>query len=114
MSRWLFQLSYGPFPLIIFDPQGVSTLPGTKFGVLSSEFGAFLIAGPFKRNLSELQETLQLLRPAGVSQLSQGLRLNLSNPLPGDFKILPDLFQGMVIFFSNAETHPQNFFLSRG
>ena len=37
MSRWLFQLSYGPFFYYIPFPRGVNPALNMKFGVLSSE-----------------------------------------------------------------------------
>src|SRR5262245_45490481 len=51
----------------------------------------------------------QLLAPARMTQLAQGLGFNLANPFAGDFEILTDLFKGMVGGFADTKTLPQHF-----
>ena len=52
----------------------------------------------------------ELFAAGGVTQLSQGLGLDLPDTLPGHVKVLPDLLQGMIPAFPDAKAHFQDFF----
>src|SRR4030042_3544255 len=65
---------------------------------------------PFEGSLF-FDKALQLPGPAVVFQLFQGLHLNLPDPFPGDIEVLPTLFQSMVMFLSDAKSHPQDLLL---
>ena len=43
---------------------------------------------------NSVQKVLQLLRPAGVAELAQGLGFDLADALAGDVELLAHLFQG--------------------
>ena len=106
MSRWLCQLSYGPFAStakirILFNDvylrNFVYILAAIFFVkrnipavVISppSGFDSFL---PAPTRSSAINKTLEFLAPAGVSKLSQGLGFDLPNALPGYQKILAHL-----------------------
>ena len=47
-------------------------------------------------------------------QLSQGLRLNLSDSFAGDGQMPAHFFKGMVSIHANPESHPDDLFLFGG
>ena len=49
------------------------------------------------------RKSLQLLRSAGMAELPEGLRLDLSYALPGDAEVSADLFEGAVAAVLEAE-----------
>src|SRR5208282_268759 len=55
-------------------------------------------------------KTLQLLAPAGMAKLAQGLGFYLPDALPGYRKVLTDLFQGMVRLFADSKAHAEDLF----
>src|SRR5215204_337806 len=62
---------------------------------------------------SALDEALQLLRAARVTQLAQRLRLDLADALASYFEVLSDFFERVVALLADAEAHAQNLFLAR-
>jgi len=48
-----------------------------------------------------------------MTQFPKSLGLDLPDPFPGDIKVLPHFFEGVIGFFIDAETHLQDF-LFRG
>src|SRR5437879_4963609 len=62
---------------------------------------------------SGLQEAPELLRARRMTELAQGLGLDLSNPLARDGEVLPDLFQRVLAAVGEAEAQPQHLLLAR-
>src|SRR5579875_856484 len=60
-----------------------------------------------------LEERLQLVRPARVTQLAQRLRLDLANALARHVELLADFLERMVRAHLDAEAHPQHLRLTR-
>ena len=103
MSRWLCQLSYGPFAStakirILFNDAyrrnfvyilaAIFFVKGNIPAVVVSQppgFDSFL---PVLTRSSAINKTLEFLPPAGVSKLSQSLGFDLTDALPGYQKIL--------------------------
>ena len=61
-----------------------------------------------KSHLGCFDKALQPFRPAGMTQFTQRLGLDLANPFTGDREILADLLQRMIGFFTDPETHPED------
>ena len=108
MSRWLCQLSYGPFAstsrIMISIPfndvyrrefclyMGLNLLCQGKYPRGCCLPAARLrFPSPSSTLSSAINKTLEFLAPAGVSKLSQGLGFDLPDALPGYQKILPHL-----------------------
>ena len=104
MSRWLCQLSYGPFASMISIPfndvyrrefclyMGLNLLCQGKYPRGCCLPAARLrFPSPSSTLSSAINKTLEFLAPAGVSKLSQGLGFDLPDALPGYQKILPHL-----------------------
>src|SRR4030042_2547523 len=62
--------------------------------------------------LLSFKETLQFLRPAGMSEFPQRFGLNLSDSFPRNLEILPHLLESSVVLLSNSKSHPQDLLLS--
>ena len=63
---------------------------------------------------NSVQKVLQLLAPAGMAQLSEGLGLDLADALPGDVEFLADFLQRAGPSIFNAEAQFEHFFLPGG
>src|ERR1700686_3898443 len=61
-----------------------------------------------------LDKAFELLAPTGMPQFSQGLCLDLPDPFPGHFKVLPDLFQRMVCILPDPKPLSEYFLFTRG
>src|SRR6266511_2072882 len=61
-----------------------------------------------------LDEALQPLRPRGVPQLPQRLRLDLADALAGHLEVLTDLLERVVALLPDAEPHPEDLLLTGG
>src|SRR6266540_2018289 len=88
MSRQLWPLSYGP---------GVRFRCASVYHVLLA-----------------LDEALQPLRPRGVPQLPQRLRLDLADALARHLEVLPDLLERVVALLADFEPHPEDLLLAGG
>src|SRR6266542_4271469 len=60
------------------------------------------------------QERFQLLGPRRMPELSQRLRLDLSDPFAGDVERAPDLLERVLRSVPDAEPHLQDLLLARG
>ena len=60
---------------------------------------------------SVFNEPLEPATPGGMPKLSERFGFNLTDPFPGDGKILADFFQCMIGFFTDSKAHSENFFL---
>src|SRR6266511_3871583 len=61
-----------------------------------------------------LDEALQPLRPRGVPQLPQRLRLDLADALARHLEVLPDLLERVVALLADPEPHPEDLLLAGG
>ena len=64
--------------------------------------------------LLPFEEALELISPAGVTQLTQGFGFNLSDALSGHPENLPHLFKGTRASIIKAETQAQHFLFAGG
>ena len=69
----------------------------------------------FVVNWSESVEVAsQLFRARGMSHFTQGLGLDLANPLPRHIKLLTNFFKGMIGVKADSKAHPNDFGLALG
>src|SRR5688572_3829294 len=61
-----------------------------------------------------LQVVPKLLRPRGVTELGEGLRLDLPDPLPGDPELPADLLEGPGMAIHEAEPELDDLLLPLG
>src|SRR5207237_10466198 len=73
-----------------------------------------LAGGREGRLLPLVQIVLQLAAAAWVTQLAQGLGLDLANTFTGDVKLFANLFQGAAAAIIKAETQLEHFTLAIG
>jgi hypothetical protein len=62
----------------------------------------------FRFSMSRIQKASQLPAPARVLELAQSLGLDLPDTLPGNVKLLPDFFKGMIGIHSDSKAHSQH------
>ncbi len=95
MSRWLYQLSYGPVLIAALKYRQSNNLSSISKPLATSGQKPPLI----------IDKTLQFAASGGMTKLAQSFGLNLPDSFAGHGKILSDLFEGMVGFFSDAKAH---------
>jgi len=59
------------------------------------------------------QQSPQMARALGRSELAKSLGLDLANALTSDIKFLTDLFQSVLALAADAEAQPDHFLLLR-
>ena len=71
------------------------------------------VCGSNGRNLLEVEEAAQRLRPRGVAQLPKGLCLDLPDALARHVELLADFFERVVGVHLDAEAHAQHLRFAR-